>query len=161
MGRVTDRLSDRYPVIARIAPAAYHRILRWCMDHGDVEHGTSPDHIYDAATGGAINVWSEPWDTYKHRARSELRGTYYDERDDRLHPGVVLEANMRALSEGREPRGVDDMTGLSGGEEILPAKTCLVVWAVGDKLDYFWTAEEAREHFAQLYQRVIGGPLPA
>jgi hypothetical protein len=94
------------------------------MDH-DVEYGASPDHIYDAAAGGAINIWSCPWDTREHRAASELRGTYYDERDDGLHPGVVLEATMCALAKGRTPPGVDDPTGLSGSEEIPPARTCL------------------------------------
>ncbi len=54
---------------------------------------------------------------------------------------------------------MDDMTGLSGGEEILPAKTCLVVWDPGYGAEYIWTADQAREHCAQLYQRVIGGAL--
>jgi|SRR5579872_4947486 len=153
------RLSDRYPVIARIPAPAYLTILRWCQTH-DVEEGSTPDHIYDAPNGGAINVWSGPWDTWEHQHDSELRGTYYDERDDGLHPGVVLEATIQAVSGGRTPRGIDDLTGLSGSEEILPAKTCLVVWDQGYEPAYIWTPEQARQHFAQLYQLVIGQPLP-
>jgi len=147
-------LSARHPVIAQIPAPHYLRLLRWCMDH-DVEAGASADHIYDARTGGAINVWSQPWDTPEHRAASELHGTYYDERDDGLHPGVVLQATMRAVAEGRSPRGMHDPTGLSGSEEILPAKTCLVVWEPGYESGYIWTAERACAHFAALYARVI------
>jgi hypothetical protein len=154
-----SRLAERHPIIARIPAAAYRAIHRWCAAH-DVERGGTTDHIYDAPTGGAINVWSEPWDTRERRARSELRGTYYHERDDGLSQGAVLEATVRALSEGRTPRGVNDPTGLSGSEEILPARTCLVVWEPGYEPEYVWTAEEARTHFATLYRRVIGEPLP-
>jgi len=153
------RLSERYPVIARIPADHYLRIHRWCAAH-DVGHGGTADHVYDAPSGGAINVWSEPWDTRDGRARSELRGTYYHERDDGLPQGAVLEAAARALAEGREPRGLHDMTGLSGSEEILPARTCLVVWSPGRLREHAWTAAQARAHFAALYRRVIGVPLP-
>jgi len=154
-----NRLSERYPVVARIPAPAYLAILRWCMAH-DVEGGATPDHIYDAAAGGAINVWSQPWNTWERRGASELRGTYYDEREDGLHPGIVFEATARAVAEGREPRGMDDFTSLSGSEEILPATICLVVWDPGYDAGSKWTPAQARAHFASLYQHVIGRRLP-
>jgi hypothetical protein len=154
-----NRLSNRHPVVARIPARAYLAIHRWCAEH-DVGGGSSPDHIYDAPTGGAINVWSLPWDTPERRKASELRGTYYPEREDGLYPGEVLETNLRAFAEGRLPRGLHDPTGLSGGEEILPSRTCLVLWDPGPKPEHAWHPEEARRHLAALYQRVTGEPMP-
>jgi hypothetical protein len=82
-----------------------------------------------AAAYRAIHRWCAAHDV-------ERGSTYYHERDDGLSQGSVLEATVRALSEGRAPRGVDDPTGLSGSEDILPAKTCLVVWKPGCELGY-------------------------
>jgi hypothetical protein len=61
------------------------------------------------------------------------------------------------------------MTGLSGSEEIVPSKMCLVVWWAGcetgkhpDMDDEYapWTVKEARAHFSDLYRRVIGTGAP-
>jgi hypothetical protein len=77
-------LSERYPVIARIPSEAYRRIHTWCAAH-DVEHGATADHIDDAPSGAAINVWSQPWNTWEHHRASQLHGTHMHERDDDLH----------------------------------------------------------------------------
>lgn len=92
------------------------------------------------------------------------------EREDGVRQGDVLQAHITALSGGRQPRGFADMTGLSGSEEILPSKMCLVLWWAGcepgehpgmDDEYAPWTAEQVKAHFAQLYRRVIGEPLPS
>jgi len=172
------------PLIARITREEFQRIHRYCAEH-DVEGSRDPTHIYDAPTGGAINVWSGPWGVWgvtggavsaedvRLRRESQLRGTYYPEREDYLHPGLVLESQMVALGAGRPVRGLDDPTGLSGGEEIPPSRMVNVHWEPGDTDAHVlwdgdelearraaaWTAAQARAHFEELYRTVFGQPL--
>jgi hypothetical protein len=50
----------------------------------------------------------------------------------------------------------DDLTRLSGNEESLRTRMCLVLC----EPEYVWTGKQARAHFAGIYQRVIGSPPP-
>lgn len=171
-------------LIARVTREEFQRIHRYCEEH-DVEGSRDPSHVYDAPTGGAINVWSGPWGYSRFgdrrcarqdlelRRASQLRGTYYPEREDYLHPGVVLESQIAALAASRPVRGLDDPTGLSGGEEIPPSRMVMVHWEPGDadahvlwdgdeleaRRSAAWSAEQARAHFEELYRTVTGQAL--
>lgn len=163
----------RMPVVAVVTRDEFIRIHRRCQEQ-DVDWGG----IYDASSGGAINVWGrDGWE----KPDGHLHCTFYPERLDGKHPGEMLEELMRTpallavASEGRVGEGHLIQEGVLG---LLTAgcEWLAVTYEPGTHggefgrfraddpdrwgLDKDWTLDQAREHFKSLYAMVLGKPLP-
>lgn len=162
--------------IAVCTPVEYQKIHQWAGAH-DVRHG-GPEDIYDAPSGGAINVWGrDGWE----KPDGHIHCTYAYERPDGQHPSETIEAlqadpTLLAVAADRQfGAGAEVSTaflmldtqatdwlfvmyevGTHGGELGSYRATDPARWG----WDKDWTAAMAQEHFAAMYAAALGKPLP-
>lgn len=149
-------MHEARPWIAVVSVSDWTRLHEFCREH-DIARGASPWHMFDAPTGGAINCWTI--DESHWQRMGELRGTFYPERSDGQHPGVILEDIMA---------GTVAPEALLQGGLMAGAETVIVRFAPANpnpyhqaEADAAWSVEQAREFFNKLHLRVLQHPLPS
>ena len=144
------------PWIAVVSVADWTRIHEFCREH-DIATGSSPWHMFDAPTGGAINCWTI--DESHWQRMGELRGTFYPERSDGQHPGIIIEDIMagkvapEALLRGGFMAGA--------GAVIVRFSPANPNPKIEAEVDAAWSIDQASEFFNKLHLRVLQRPLPA
>lgn len=165
---------DRNVVIAVVKATEYRAIHAWAAAR-DVIKGGHED-IYDAPTGGAINVWGrDGWE----KPDGHIHCTYYPERTDGQHLGETLAAllgdstRLTVLRDGRHT--VVDLRDWVLKLALQDVDWVFVLYEPGTHggdvyrttdphrwgHDKDWTAAMAQDHFAAMYEAALGQPLPA
>lgn len=149
-------MNNASPWIAVVSVSDWTRIHEFCREH-DIAKGNSPWHMFDAPTGGVINCWTI--DESHWQRMGELRGTFYPERSDGQHLGIIIEDIMagKVAPEARLRGGF-----MAGAEAVIvrfaPANPNPKIEA---EVCAAWPVEQAREFFNELHLRVLQRPLPA
>ncbi len=144
------------PWIAVVSVSDWTRIHEFCREH-DIAKGSSSWHMFDAPTGGAINCWTI--DGSHWQRMGELRGTFYPERSDGQHPGIIIEDIMagkvapEALLQGGFMAGAEAVIVRFASANPNPKIEAEVRTA--------WSVDQARAFFNKLHLRVLQRPLPA
>lgn len=149
-------MNDIHTWIAVVSVPDWTRIHEFCRAH-DIAKGGTPWHMFDAPTGGAINCWTI--DESHWQRMGELRGTFYSERWDGQHPGMILENIMAGKV---APEALLQGGFMAGAEAVIvrfaPANLNLRNQA---EVDAAWSVDQAREFFNKLHLRVLQRGLPA
>ena len=149
-------MNDSRPWITILSLFDWTRIHEFCREH-DIARGNSPWHMFDAPTGGAINCWTID-ESHWQRMR-ELCGTFYPERSDGQHPGIIIEDIMAGKV---APEALLQGGFMAGAEAVIvrfaPANLDPKIEA---EVRAAWSVDQAREFFNKLHLRVLQRPLPA
>jgi hypothetical protein len=131
-------MENTRPLIAVVSVSDWARIHEFCREH-DIAHGNSLWHMFDAPTGGAINCWTI--DESHWQRMGELCGTFYPERSDGRHPGIIIEDIEEAMI-----------------IRFAPANPKPKIEA---EVRAAWSVDQARTFFNKLHLHVLQRPLPA
>ncbi len=149
-------MNDIRTWITVVSVPVWTRIHEFCRAH-DIARGGAPWHMFDAPTGGAINCWTI--DESHWQRMGELRGTFYPERWDGQHPGMILQDIMAGKV---TPEAFLQGGFMAGAEAVIvrfaPANPDPKIEAEARAA---WSVDQARAFFNKLHLRVLQRPLAA
>lgn len=149
-------MNNARPWIAVVSVFDWTHIHEFCREH-DIAKGNSSWYLFDAPTGGAINCWTI--DESHWQRMGELRGTFYPERSDGQHPGIIIEDIMAGKV---APDALLQGGFMAGAEAVIvrfaPANPDPKIEA---EVRAAWSVDQARAFFNKLHLRVLQRPLPA